>query len=269
MTTKHLLLGANGFSDERYVGRSPEEFFSKHAEAYTKSESHAHGSDLALLVELLDPTPSDVALDVATGTGFTAVELARRVKDVLAIDRTDEMLEQASKFAREQHIENIRFERGDATELPCEDSSFNIVTTRRAAHHFSDIPAFLKEARRVLLLGGMLGVVDMSPVEGTQDFFNKIERLRDPTHARALTQKEWVQSAKDAGFLVMVSQVVPETVTLEKWLYPVKLGGPEEQAVITEWDRASEQIRKALDCVVEEGRVVSWTKSRIILIATK
>ena len=262
-------MGANEFFDERYVVRSPEEFFSKHAESYTKSESHAHGSDLALLVELLDPKPSDVALDVATGTGFTAVELARRVKSVLAIDRTEEMLEQASKFAKEQKIENIRFEKGDAAELPCEDSSFDIVTTRRAAHHFSDITSFLKEAKRVLLPSGRLGVVDMCPHEGTQDFFNKIERLRDPTHARALAQKEWVQSTKDAGLLVIVSQVVPETVTMEKWLYPVKLGGPEEEAVRAEWDRASDEIRKALDCLTEEGRVVSWTKSRIILIATK
>ncbi|MDG6997313.1 MAG: class I SAM-dependent methyltransferase, partial [Nitrososphaerota archaeon] len=93
---------------------SAKEFFSKHAEGYAKSESHARGSDLALLIELAKPAKSDVVLDVATGTGFTAIEFAPLVKEVVAADITEEMLQEARKLASERGIKNIRFEYADA-----------------------------------------------------------------------------------------------------------------------------------------------------------
>ena len=170
---------------------SPEQFFSKHAGDYTKSESHAHGKDLARLIEVLEPKPSEVALDVATGTGFTALEVSKKVSQVFATDITIEMLEEAKKLALKQSANNIRFEKAEASSLPYNNCSFDIVTTRRAAHHFSDIPQFLNETSRVLKQGGRLGLVDMSPIEGTQDFCNVIEHLRDYTHVKALTTAAW------------------------------------------------------------------------------
>ncbi|EQD68797.1 Methyltransferase type 11, partial [mine drainage metagenome] len=50
---------------------APETFFGKYAAAYTTSERHARGADLAVLVEALAPRPEDRVLDVATGTGHT------------------------------------------------------------------------------------------------------------------------------------------------------------------------------------------------------
>ena len=163
---------------------SPKDFFSKHAEDYANSESHAHGSDLSRLVELLDPKPNEIALDVGTGTGFTAMEIAHRVSRVVAIDITEEMLQQARKLAAERGILNIQFEKGDALEVPYNESSFDVVTTRRAAHHFVDVGKFLGEAARVLKDGGRLGIDDMSPPQGAKEFTNRIEILRDKTHTK-------------------------------------------------------------------------------------
>ena len=163
---------------------SPREFFSKHAQDYTKSDSHAHGSDLALLVELLQPQSTDTVLDIATGTGFTAIEIAKKAKRVIGVDITNEMLAEASRLAKEKQISNIRFEKADASSLPYDDDSFDNVTTRRATHHFADVEKFLSEASRVLKVSGRLGIVDMSPPEGTDKFFNRIERLRDSTHTQ-------------------------------------------------------------------------------------
>ena len=249
---------------------SPKEFFSKHARDYAKSESHAHGLDLTRLIELLEPKPNEIVLDIATGTGFTAMELAPKVKQVIATDITKEMLDEAERLSKEKKLSNIRFEKAEASKLPFLDSSFGIVATRRAAHHFNNVPKFLREANRVLKPSGQLGIVDMSPPEGTQQFFNRIEIFRDSTHTRAWTPNEWKHLVEDSGLLITHLEILGENVTFERWLYPVKMGGKEEADIRKEWEKASPKIRETLGFEQDShGQVQSWIKNRIILIAKK
>ena len=250
---------------------SAKEFFSKHAEGYAKSESHARGSDLARLIELAKPAGTDVVLDVATGTGFTAVDFAPLVREVVAVDITDEMLEQARRLASERGIKNIRFGYADACKkLPFSDSSFDIITCRRAAHHFTDMQVFLSETRRVLQKSGRLCIVDMSPQEGGQEFANKIERQRDSTHVRARTASEWLKELAEAGFRVRDLELLPDRVSFEKWLYPVALGGKEEEEVRTAWGEASKEILDLFEANRDEkGEIQDWIKPRVILVAVR
>ena len=249
--------------------RSVERFFGKHAEEYSKSPSHAQGSDLDGLLKTLKPRRSEVALDVATGTGFTAVALAGLVGHVTGIDVTDEMLVQATRLAREQGRTNVRFELGDALKIGYPNSSFDIVTTRRATHHFQDVPKFLREAKRVLRPAGRLGIVDMSPPEGAETFSNRIERLRDSSHAKAFTPSDWKSMVSRAGFRILSAEVLGEPVSFERWLYPVEPGGREETAIRRTWSSASSKVRRLLEARFEGGVVKGWTKSRIILVASK
>jgi ubiquinone/menaquinone biosynthesis C-methylase UbiE len=152
---------------------------------------------------------------VATGTGFTAVSLARLVRHVVGIDVTHEMLEQARQLAQNQGVKNTEFEVGDALKLNYDDSSFDLVTTRRATHHFEDVPRFLKEARRVLRSAGRLGLVDMSPPEGAGTFSNRIERLRDSSHVEAFTPKEWKSMMSQAGFHLESMKIFEEPISFE------------------------------------------------------
>ena len=248
---------------------SPQEFFSKHAADYAKSASHAHGSDLARLIEFLQPEPSETALDLATGTGFTAMELSFKVKQVVATDITEEMLLEAQKLAGKRGISNIRFEKADACDLPYENLCFDIVTCRRAPHHFRDIPKFLREARRVMRPGGRLGIADMTPLEGCEDFFNAIERLRDATHVRALSPAEWKSHIRDAGFSATSGVTVSEPITFERWLSPVQIGGSEEVAIRKEWDNAPQNVRDILSLREKDGRVEGWTRMWIVLMASR
>ena len=244
-------------------------FFAEHAQDYSKSKSHAQGADLDALIRALKPRKSEVVLDVATGTGFTAVGLAGLVGHVTGIDVTDEMLVQAGKLARERGCTNVRFELGDAMEIGYPDSSFDIVTSRRATHHFEDVPRFLREVGRVIRPGGRLGIVDMSPPDGTEAFSNRIERLRDNSHVRAFAPTAWKSMVSKAGFHIESSEVLGEPVTFERWFYPVQAGGREEEAIRRAWNSASPGVKRLLEARFEKGVVKGWTKFRIILVAAK
>jgi ubiquinone/menaquinone biosynthesis C-methylase UbiE len=248
---------------------SVERFFGVHARDYSKSRSHARGSDLKALLKALKPKKSEVALDVATGTGFTAVALAKLVGHATGIDLTDEMLSQANLLARDEGCTNVRFELGDALEINYPDSSFDIVTTRRATHHFGDVPRFLREARRVLRPTGRLGIVDMSPPEGAEALSNRIEKLRDSSHVRAFTPSAWKSMVSRAGFRIVSDEVLGERVSFERWLYPVAPGGKEEVAIRQAWSSVPSRVRRLLLVQATNGVVRGWTKSRIVLVASK
>jgi len=248
---------------------SVKRFFAEHAQDYSKSQSHAQGADLDALIRALKPKKSEVALDVATGTGFTAVALAGLVGHVTGIDVTDEMLTQAGRLARERGRTNIRFELGDALKIGYPNSSFDIVATRRATHHFEDVPRFLREARRVLRSGGRLGIVDMSPPEGAEAFSNRIERLRDRSHVKAFTQTAWESMVLKAGLRIQSSEILGESIPFERWLYPMEAGGREEEAIRRAWSSVPANVKRLLAARFEKGVVKGWTKSRIILVASK
>ncbi|MHB8567373.1 MAG: class I SAM-dependent methyltransferase [Nitrososphaerales archaeon] len=252
-------------SDEK---SSSQAFFSKYAEDYAKSAGHAHGADLTALIKALRPKGSDIALDVATGTGFTAMELAEKVRMVIAIDITEKMLDQARTLSSERGIENMRFEIADAGHLPYGSSSFDIVTTRRAAHHFADTSGFLSEASRVLRNGGKLGIADLTSPEGTQHFFNSIERIRDSSHKRAMTEVEWRRLVESSGLKISDLEIISCYTSFEQWMYPVRLGGPEEFAIRQEWNKAQLDVREQLGVRESGGRFEGFTRSHIVIVAT-
>ena len=133
-------------------------FFSEHAHAYATSPTHAAGWDLDRLVSLV-AQGGDRAIDVGTGTGHTAVALARRGIHTTGVDPTPAMLAEAAALAGAQGLGHlVDWVRGTAESLPLPSEAADIVTCRRAAHHFQDIRLALGEMARVLRPGGVLAV---------------------------------------------------------------------------------------------------------------
>ena len=192
--------------------------FGAHADAYVTSAVHAKGASLARLVELVDPQPGWHALDIATAAGHTALVIAPFVAYVTATDITPEMLPVAAKLAAERGVTNISFETADAEELPFADGSFDLVTCRIAPHHFPHIDRFVSEASRVLRAGGLLAVVDNVVPEGEAGaYVNRFEKLRDPSHHRALALDEWQEALATAGFEVRHVETAPKRMEFEPW----------------------------------------------------
>lgn len=187
---------------------SPEEkakrIFGDRAAFYTTSPAHTDPQVLARVVELAGPQPDWVALDIATGSGHTALALAPHVKSAIGIDITDEMLREAEKLGKDRAIANVTFRPGDVHHLPFEDGAFQLVTCRRSAHHFSNIRRALDEIRRVLVPGGRVVIDDRSVPE--DDFadrcMNLLDTYHDESHVREYRPTEWRTMLEDAKFIV-------------------------------------------------------------------
>nr|MDF9459969.1 class I SAM-dependent methyltransferase [Bacillus pumilus] len=98
------------------------------------------------------------------------------------------------RLAEERQLKHITFERATAEALPFADKSFDIVTCRFAAHHFTNLLKLtMSEISRVLKKGGTFLLVDHYAPENTaQDsFINHLNRLRDPSHVRESSLSEW------------------------------------------------------------------------------
>jgi demethylmenaquinone methyltransferase / 2-methoxy-6-polyprenyl-1,4-benzoquinol methylase len=117
--------------------------------------------------ELARIGPGDRVLDVATGTGDLALELARRVApagEVVGSDFAEGMLARARAKAVAAHASGVRprFEWGDALELPYADDSFDAATVGFGARNFSDLALGLGEMTRVVRPGGRVVVLEIT-----------------------------------------------------------------------------------------------------------
>jgi len=244
-------------------------FFSRHAQGYVQSISHAGGRDLKRLLELLEPRSSERALDVATGPGHTALALAPFVREVIGIDLTPEMAMPFAQAARERGLRNVRFLVGDAESLPFPEGEFHLVTTRRAAHHFPRIARALAEMARVLKPGGRLGIADMVAPENPEaaQLFNALEAARDNSHVRAYTVEEWQGLIKEVGLSLLHLEAFEEEVAWPEWLYPLDPKGWEAKRVEEVLAQASPGTRPL---VVREGPGDrTLIKRRMVLVALK
>ena len=117
-------------------------------------------------VDLAEVGPGDRVLDVATGTGDLAFELARRVGPdgaVVASDFSEEMLSHArAKAAASAPAAPVTFEWGNALELPYADGEFAAVTVGFGARNFSDLDRGLAEMTRVVRPGGRVVVLEIT-----------------------------------------------------------------------------------------------------------
>jgi SAM-dependent methyltransferase len=102
------------------------------------------------------------------------------------------MLERARRLAADKGVTNVAWRQADVYPMPYEDGSFTIVTTRFSCHHFLDPAAVLQEMVRVCAPGGRIVVVDdyASEDPAKAAAFNRLEKLRDPSHSRALSLTE-------------------------------------------------------------------------------
>ncbi|HKV05609.1 MAG TPA: methyltransferase domain-containing protein [Candidatus Acidoferrales bacterium] len=173
--------------------------FTRQAAGFASAPAIRDQEFLGRIVRIAETGAHDTVLDVACGPGLLACAFARAALHVTGIDLTPAMLEQARILQREQALQNVAWMQGDVLPLPFDDGAFSIVTARFAFHHFLDPLAVLREMRRVCKTGGRVVVADSAPAPEKAEAFNEMERLRDPSHVRAMPMDELRNLFRTAG----------------------------------------------------------------------
>src|SRR5438045_9782558 len=166
--------------------------FTRQATPFSTAAPIASEAALRMIIDAARPGLDDTALDVACGGGIVVCAFAPHLRHATGIDVTPAMLERARALAAENGIANVTWQEGEVECLPYPDGAFTIVVTRFAMHHFLDPAAVFREMVRVSAPGGRVLVVDTYVSEDPSQAaaFNRLEKLRDPSHARSLSLAE-------------------------------------------------------------------------------
>ncbi len=121
----------------------------------------------------------NAALDIGTGSAYTAFTLAKHFKKVVSIDSESKCLKTAKIKAADKNIENIQFFQMDAHKLNFSDKSFDVVICRAAIHHFDDANKVLAEVYRVLKKEGFFVLMDFCFSKKTKDALAPLSRIRE------------------------------------------------------------------------------------------
>jgi len=115
------------------------------------------------VIELAEPRHDDLVVDLGAGTGLLALRLASRVRELVAVDISERMLERLDDAAIADGVHNVEAVVADLRRLPLDDESATLVVSNYAFHHLHDTgkELALAEARRILRPGGRLVICDM------------------------------------------------------------------------------------------------------------
>ncbi|MCO5176155.1 MAG: methyltransferase domain-containing protein [Thermomicrobiales bacterium] len=206
-----------GETSSRQIRRS-DEHYTPIASAYTTSAIHAQGADLARLVELAALAPGALVLDVGTGTGHTGLAFAAAGASIVGLDLTHAMLAEARALAKERGAA-LAPVRGAAELLPFSDATFDAVVCRYCAHHFMDVAAAIAEMARVVKPGGIVLLDDhVAPEDDAADeFINRLDWLRDPSHRREPRLSEYEGWFGAAGLRVTAVEHRRERIHVDEW----------------------------------------------------
>jgi SAM-dependent methyltransferase len=167
-------------------------------------------------------TPGMRLLDAGCGPGSITIGLAPRVGpdgEAIGIDINEERLEFARGLAKERGVTNVRFETADVYALPFEDASFDAAFMHAVLQHLPDPVAALREVRRVLRPGAVIGISDADlgtgivwpPSPAIDASFELMVRLREHDGGTPYAGRMLRQMLHDAGFERVTAKAVAGT----------------------------------------------------------
>jgi len=215
---KFRSLGKEGKAMDHF-SRIKEEF-KRQAETLSIASVFTDSGVLEQIRSAIGPTNAMSILDLGCGPGIVTAAIAPEVREAVAFDLTPEMIDKARAKCKEAGLKNVRFEVGNAEQLPFENERFDCVVTRLKIHHFLDAERVMEEAVRVTRKGGRVIVADVFSSENEEEaaLHNALETLRDPTHIRMLSPSDMLRLCKSAGLRVTSSVTWEMKRDYDEWI---------------------------------------------------
>lgn len=194
--------------------------FGRQAELYAVSAPHSSGESLEMIAGYAALRHYGLAVDLGTGTGFTAFAVAPYADHVLATDIAAPMLAQARRLAGERGLANVAFALAEAEGLPFASGSLDAVASRTAAHHFHDLAQAAREIQRVLRPGGVFLLSDtVAPESDAVDaWMNDVEMRRDTSHQRNLKPSQWRILLEALGLTITHQALTLTHLEFDDWV---------------------------------------------------
>jgi SAM-dependent methyltransferase len=220
--------------------------FGPQAAAYVTSSVHAKGEDLARMAAIAAAVPGGRIADLGCGGGHVSFAVAPHARQVVACDLSAEMLAAVATEARRRGLSSIGTQQASVASLPFEDGEFDMVMSRFSAHHWTDVGAGLREARRILKEGGMAVFADVATpgVALLDTFLQAIELLRDPSHVRNLTAGQWCGRVEAAGFRVTAVKTGRLRLEFTSWIERIGAPALHAQAIRSLQQGAPEPVKR-------------------------
>jgi len=253
------------------IQRAAQEQFARRSESYGKGHILENVEDVrAALQNICLPTRAKV-LDVATGAGHTGLFLASLGHDVTLADIAQPMLDKAARTAVQRGL-TVKTIQHLAEQFPHADESFDLVTCRVAAHHFSYPEKFIGECARVLKPDGNFLLIDGTVADDqpeSEAWIHPVEKLRDPSHNRFLTPRTWSALCQTHGLAVIFVKIVPFKQPDLNWYFETAATPDENRIKVLELIARAPASAKDLFQIGEEDGKIIWWWQRLTLIAAK
>ena len=238
---------------EQTGGTLAQQMFGPQAGVYAQSKVHISDDSLESVQKLTAPitangaAPYRWAVDIGTGAGFTAFAMAEVSENVVASDITQPMLRQVRRISGERGLPNVGLAQNAAESLPFASGSLDLITCRKAAHHFRDFEAALDEAQRTLRPGGSLVMADTVAPEddALAKWQNDVELRRDFSHVEDRKISVIRQLLADRGLEVVGWENERVYLWFNDWVMRTKVPEGEAQALRREFQEASHELKQA------------------------
>jgi ubiquinone/menaquinone biosynthesis C-methylase UbiE len=181
---------------------------------------HSDSEQLQQLIDYLAVEAEGVYLDLGTGNGYVAFQIAEHHRNchVFGVDIADQAIGKNTEKARRAELSNLAFRTTDGIALAFPDGTFDGVISRYAFHHFPEPMVTLREIRRVMKASGRLVIADaVRNDDDHADFINHFQDLKKDGHVRMHKGNELVELISDCGFQSLGSHLtsLPFSRTLD------------------------------------------------------
>ena len=244
--------------------------FNSNSQNYATSAVHQRSPTIDRLHALLVGEPVEAVCDIGCGAGHLGLSFAGRARRIVLVDPAPNMLAAARQLAAERDVP-VETCQSRAEDIPLSSGQFDLVCSRLAAHHFSDIGASVAQMARIARPGGSVAIIDHHGDDDPEadEFNHRLELLHDPTHVRSYKKNRWLELICDAGMTVLRCEdklsELPSGLSIKQWCEIASSGAAAERQIHQSLHDASDSLRSRLGVWSEDGEFYIPVRTLLIL----